>query len=846
MIGTTVGHYRIESLLGEGGMGTVYRAFDTTLRRPAALKVLGPYVTANDEALRRFIGEARSASRLNHPNVVTIYEVGSLETEGHFIAMELVEGETLRSILERGPAGVQQTAEWIAQLADGLATAHAAGIIHRDLKPENVVIAESGFVKILDFGLAKLRAGPELHDADGRTSTIVKTTPGIVLGTVGYMSPEQARGQELDHRTDIFSTGCILYECLTAREPFAGDGALDTMHRIIYSEPAPIEELAPGAPPELVRITRKCLAKDPAERYQSAKDLAVDLRTLQRQPPPTAHRALPAVIFAAVTIALLAIATVLVLTRTKPPAKPMSITRVTSLGNVIGAAISPDGEYAAYAYSENGLHSLWVRQMATGSTVQIVAPARLQLAGGKFAPDGRSFFYTARDTLYQIPVLGGTPRKLLTNISGAVSFSPDGKRIAFQRVDSPRHGDSAIVIANADGSGQRVLIAKSPPETIGTYPGNAPEWSPDGESIATALRTPSGMKVILADAASGATRTVSQDFTAIGSMAWLRDGSGIVTVLNEHAASAAQLWLINPGDGTRRAITNDLVDYRTVTATRDGRVLAVAADTLAHIWRIGADGAAQKITSGRSDGNGGLAVANDGTPVYATLEEGKWQLWRGDRHATGIDVSGVAPAISRDGRLIVFTMLRERDAVLARMNADGTDVRVLCPIVAERYPQPAAITPDGRAVIFGSDGRLWKVSIDGGRPVRITGFDAMGPAISPDGTRIAFILRTDFTIGDAIGVLPLEGGPVARFPAVALHSFSCVRWTADGTGLLHNAGVNDRVNLWLQPLDGTPPRRITNLDDDYLLRFDVSPDGKHLMAVRGVLSRDAVLIENFR
>jgi tricorn protease-like protein len=191
-------------------------------------------------------------------------------------------------------------------------------------------------------------------------------------------------------------------------------------------------------------------------------------------------------------------------------------------------------------------------------------------------------------------------------------------------------------------------------------------------------------------------------------------------------------------------------------------------------------------------------------------------------------------------------MLRERDAVLARMDADGTDVRVLCPVVPERYPQPAAITLDGRAVVFGSDGRLWKVSIDGGRPIRITGFDAMRPAISPDGTRIAFILRNDFTIGDAIGVMPIEGGPVRRFPAPGLHSFASVRWTADGTGLLHNAGMNDRLNLWLQPLDGTPPRKITNFDDDYLLRFELSPDGKHLMAVRGVLSRDAVLIENFR
>jgi Tol biopolymer transport system component len=477
--------------------------------------------------------------------------------------------------------------------------------------------------------------------------------------------------------------------------------------------------------------------------------------------------------------------------------------------------------------------------------MQIVPPAPLHLSGAKFAPDGRSLFYTARDSLYQIPILGGTPRKLLSNVAGAVTFSPDGKRIAFYRVDSPRPGDSTIVIANADGIGQRVLIARSPPEALVAYPGGAPEWSPDGDSIAATLRTASGTKLIVVDMASGATRAVSPDFAVIGSMAWLRDGDGIVAAVNEHAASAAQLWLIDPRDGTRRAITNDLADYRTVTATRDGKVMAVAADTLARIWRIGAGGVTEKVTAGRSDGNGGLAVGNDGTPVYATLEEGKWRLWRGDRRATGVDVSGAAPAISRDGRLIVFTMLHDRDTVLARMNADGTDVRVLCPVVAELYPQPAAITPDGRTVVFGSDGRLWKVSIDGGRPIRITGFDALRPAISPNGKRIAFILRKEFTIGDAIGVMPIEGGPVMRLP-VSLHSYSSVRWTADGTALLHNSGVKDRVNLWLQPLDGSPPRKLTNFDDASLLRFDLSPDGKHLMGVRGVLSRDAVLIENLR
>jgi eukaryotic-like serine/threonine-protein kinase len=806
-------------------MGTVYQAFDVTLRRRAALKVLGPDLVANAEALQRFMSEARTASSLNHPNVVTIYEFGELPPSGRFMAMELVEGETLRAILERGRPARSRLLEWIAQIADGIAVAHAAGIVHRDLKPENVVITTGGGVKILDFGLAKLREGVAPREAGPRVSTMVRTTPGMVVGTIGYMSPEQARGLPVDHRTDLFALGCILYESLTGREPFPGDTALDVMHAILYSEPAPVDD------PELQRIVRKCLAKDPEQRYQSARELAADVRALLHAPAPApaARNRTPLLLgLAAAAVAIAAAVAVVRTTRERPP---MSITRITSSGNVIGAAISPDGEYALYVLSEAGMHSVWIRQLATGSGIQIVPPSpTLELSGGRFAPDGRSIYYISAGTLYQVPVLGGVPRKLLSNATGSLTFSPDGRRIAFLR-------RGALVMANADGRGERTLLSGA----VATYFTVGPAWSPDGESIATALRTADGIRVVAVDVENGTTRTLLDGVAMITSLAWLRDGEGIVATLYEHTSSTGQLWLIDPEGGAHRRITTDLFDYRTVTATADGKkLLAVAADTLSRIWRAGPDGRATPVNSSRSDGSGGVAIANDGSVIHTSVESGKWRIWRGRQQLTG-DEGAIAPVLSRDGRTIVFTLLRARGALLARMNADGSGLRVLSPLILTRsLSQVASITPDGRWVVFGSDGWLWKVSIDGGKPVRLADFEADSPAVSPDGTRVAFHLQ------NALGVMPIGGGPVQRFANITRTRHSSVRWTADGTALLHNAGLNDRSNIWLQPLDGSPPRKITQFDDEYVLHFDVSPDGRHMAIVRGTLSRDAVLIENFR
>ncbi|MBI3450231.1 MAG: serine/threonine protein kinase [Acidobacteria bacterium] len=290
-----ISHYKIIGPLGAGGMGEVYLAQDLTLERNVALKILPPSLVKDEERLRRFVLEAKSASSLSHPHIVTIYEIGQDRVrpkgEGesgdrspavHFISMELVSGDTLTAKIHQEKTDLRTLLGWLAQAAEGLAKAHAAGIVHRDLKPGNIMVTRDGYAKVLDFGLAKLtekrEADPELSSAP--TEVKDGTSAGVVLGTVGYMSPEQVRGKAVDHRSDIFSFGCVLYEAATRRRPFIAESNVETMHKILNEKPAPVEDLNPAAPAEVRRLIRRCLAKSADQRLQSMKDLAIELREI--------------------------------------------------------------------------------------------------------------------------------------------------------------------------------------------------------------------------------------------------------------------------------------------------------------------------------------------------------------------------------------------------------------------------------------------------------------------------------------------------------------------------------------------------------------------------------------
>src|SRR5256886_4030424 len=550
-VGTKLGRYEIRAKIGEGGMGEVYLGEDMQLRRRVALKILPPEVASNKDRMRRSTQEAQAAAALIHPHIAHIYEIG--EADGlHFISMEFVDGLTLRQLIHDQHSDLAKLLRYLKNVADGLAKAHASGIVHRDLKPDNIMVTRDGHAKVLDLGLGKLIEPQQAIGTRASGSSEVATallaqpsSPGTVMGTVGYMSPEQAQGKtnEIDQRSDIFSFGCILFEAVTGQKPFTGKDTLDSLHNIVHAPTPNVKELNPAAPDELQRIVRRCLAKDPDKRYQSIKDVAIELEELQQdwhastQPDfsaapstsglpasksrsesniesssrsglATANIAAPtsstaeyvteeikrhkkgvAIILAVLLISAIGLAFGLYKLRARKPELNLQagqITRLTNNGKDGSATMSPDGKYVAYTLVDELGSSLWVKYLATGSNVQIIPPAGLGAGVGQstFSPDGNYLYYIrggrggGLGALYQVPVLGGTSKMLLENVS-RISFSPDGKRFAFERRYATE-GEDAVIIANADGTGEQKVTTRKDPDFF--LPGAA--WSPDGRTIA--------------------------------------------------------------------------------------------------------------------------------------------------------------------------------------------------------------------------------------------------------------------------------------------------------------------------------------------------------------------------
>src|ERR1043165_2871869 len=463
--GQMIASYAVVSLISRGGMGEVYLAEDKRLGRKVALKLLPVSFTTDDDRLRRFEQEARAASALNHPNIITIYEI-TKAAGSHVIATEFVEGETLRSRLNHSALSLAETLNIAMQVADALSAAHKAGIIHRDIKPENIMLRPDGYVKVLDFGLAKLSEQATPAVAAEAPTIQVRTGSGIVIGTAGYMSPEQARGLGVDHRSDIFSLGAVIYEMLARRKPFEGDTPSDTLAAILKTAPPPLSRIAQGVPAELVRIVNKSLRKDREERYQVVKDLWLDLKALKQElefqdkldasvaseadangtsvmpagdvtaamsgPRHTVSGSAISHISESISIeikrhkvgAALALLAVLLVAgagsfgvykwfHREPPVEhfwDIRLTRLTNSGNAIDATISPDGKYIVYVLSDRSSQSLYIRQVSTANDKLIVPPARVGFFGITFSPDGTDIYYVLKvnldaGTLYRIPAL---------------------------------------------------------------------------------------------------------------------------------------------------------------------------------------------------------------------------------------------------------------------------------------------------------------------------------------------------------------------------------------------------------------------------------------------------------
>jgi len=788
---TMLGPYRIVAPIGAGGMGVVYRAVDTRLGREVAVKVLSPHLTGDDDASRRFEQEARAAGKLNHPNILAIYDIGT-EGDSRYIVSELLEGESLRARLRAGTIHPRKATDYAQQVARGLAAAHERGIVHRDLKPENLFLTRDGHVKILDFGLVKLMSPRFPGDAnvDDTSDTMrgTPTEPGRIMGTVGYMSPEQIRGNSGDHRSDLFSFGTILYEMLAGRPAFQAETPIETLNAILKDEPPDFYELDLRIPGALERIVRHCLEKSPNERFQSARDLAFDLGALSgltSQIISARHwpRVDPQRLATWIGFTMLGIIALLLAfafgTRHGRRAPP-SYARVTfRSGTILNARFSPDGQTivygARYAGAPAAVYSVRSdspesRDLQLGGADILAVSSTGQLA---IAMQPRFIGYLRQSgTLAQVPLAGGAaPRPILEDVEAA-DFAPDGRSLA--------------VVRTVDGRCRLEFpIGKVLYSTVGWI--SHPRFSPKGETIAfidhTFQNDDRGM-VSLVSTDGTNRRALTDEFESLEGIAWSRAGDDIWFSAHRTGAVGRSLNAVSVRGYVRLLSTNAGWVWLHDIA-RDGRVLVSQQDMRAGImasvpgetrdrdlsWLdysvvrdLAADG--QTVLFSESGEAGGPLFG-----VYIRSINGSPAVRLGD---------GTSESLSPDGKW-VLSIPRNRKAPQIVMLPTGVG-------------QPRAITndalshrnarwfPDGKHILFqgnepGHAPRLWIQSIDGGPPRAVTPENVGGILVTPDNTRVLGRSPDRHYF-----FYPVNGGAPAPVPALQASDVP-VRFSADGQAL---------------------------------------------------------------
>lgn len=889
--GKELNGYQVLSRLGAGGIGEVWLARDARLSREVALKVLSPMVAGDPVHVRRLRQEARAASTLNHPNIVTIYEIGT--SHGiDFIAQEFVRGQTLRQLLAAGPIGLPTVLDIGAQVASALAAAHSAGIVHRDIKPENIMLRADGLVKVLDFGLARFLKQPSAVPSTSEHVSL--TTPGFVMGTVKYMSPEQARGLPVDARSDIFSLGVVLYEMIAGSAPFAGQTPSDVVAAILSRDPVPISTVQPGTPPALAAILEACLQKDPTARYASAQALRLDLeRILQRlrfpdeqtpasedllrvrdltarhlahgAPAPRRGWAVPA---AVALVVIAALAWWFFRGRRSESATSftsMTMTRLVEQGQVKDAAISPDGTWVASVIEEPGGESIWASQIGATRRMRIVGPEDGQHTGLAFSSDSAWLAYrrtipNGTFSLNRVALLGGELVRLHADLPGAAAFSPDDARYAWIQID-PVGGRSALMVANLDGSQEHAVAAIERPRYFSRY-GLA--WSPDGRSVAClegdATRwTEHAFRLVEVRVDDGRERSLgSHNWLWGGSMAWPAHGGRLFLSATEHLDDAYQIWSVVTSTGETSKVTNDLSNYSRVSATSDGRtVLALQTVKSYDLWVAphGDTDQSTQVTFGSVHAFNSMAFTPDGRLVYSALAGDYRNVWMIDASGGNLrQITSGAPgkeevAVTPDGKYILY---RSRGEIW-RIGMDGSNPTPLTSGRNDVHPQP---TPDSRAVVYasfrnwspgiGGKPTLWRVPIDGGQPVPLSDIAASVPQVSPDGSLMGceYFPRLDPQLSPRfVAILKAQGGEPIQVLEQLPRARSFFTWAPDGSAIEFSDTDGKVNNLWRMALSGGPPRKITKFESGLIAGYAWSRDGKALAFARGTTSRDIVLVK---
>ena len=883
--GQEVGQYEILRLLGSGGMGQIYLARDTKLGRKVALKFISREFATDPRRVQRFEQEARAASALNHPNVCVIHEIGKTENGRHFIAMEYIEGYTLRHQLAVGTYKPLDALQVVMQVGRALASAHAIGIVHRDIKPENIMLRPDRFVKVVDFGLAKLtEILPEQRHSE-EADTRLLTEPHTLMGTVQYMSPEQLREAPVDERTDIWSLGVVLYEMLTGATPFRARSRNDSIALILGSQP--IELRFPEEVPKDYReIVMKALEKDCAQRYQTITKFTADLSKLkwkwehsedgpaidpEFQPPPIpgdsaiftrlksqalytaeflfseirTHKT--ATLFAGATfvLALLYFLYGWLLPTRSYPFQDKTMVQLTDAGTTVCAAISSDGKWVAHAEQQSGKQHLIITNTTNPKSFVAVPAEDVKYLGISFSRDSNFLYFTRTEKnedgiLYQLALPSLNSTKLKAGVDSPISLSPQGNRFAFVRYDEAKT-EYSLVLSDLDGTNEEVVASRKDGETLSV---NGVAWSPDGSKIICATgdwKKGWQMNLVAFHLKDKLEQLIgNHSWFSIQQIAWYQDMTGLIVSATARQTASHQLWWISFPQGEVQKITSDLSDYLSVSLAGK-KLLTMQADRQWRIWVVPRD----DFTKATSIASGiglyfGLSWNSKGKIVFAAMAQERLNISRvdpdGSNHVqlTADAEDNFMPASSPDGRFIVFVSNRKGSFNIWRMNADdGSDPTPLTFSDGNFYP---SVSPDNQWVAYDnlvkSSTSIWKVPLAGGEPVRV-GEKYRMPVFSPDNQFIA--ARYDLVSGSRgdVAIFPAQGGQPLRNFSIPVQEWQSVQWLPNGHELSYIRNEEGYSNIWTYDLDTGTSKQITRFNTDQIYAYAWSPDYKQIACLRG-------------